>query len=69
MVKNLPVNAGDYRDLSSFPGLGRSPGEGKGNLLQYPYLENPMDRGAWWASPWSRTESDMAEHTQARAEA
>ena len=47
MVKNLPVNAGDSRDLSSFPGLGRSPGEGKGNLLQYPYLENPMDRGAW----------------------
>ena len=61
MVKNLPVNAGDSRDLSSFPGLGRSPGEGKGNLLQYPYLENPMDRGAWWASPWGRKESDTTE--------
>ena len=36
-------------DLGSIPGLGRSPGEGNGNLLQYSCLENPMDRGAWWA--------------------
>ena len=36
-------------DLSSIPGLGRSPGEGHGNSLQYSCLENPMDRGAWWA--------------------
>ena len=37
-------------DLDSFPGLGRSPGEGNGSLLQYSHLENPMDRGAWWAT-------------------
>ena len=36
-------------DLGSVPGSGRSPGEGNGNLLQYSCLENPMDRGAWWA--------------------
>ena len=36
-------------DLGSIPGLGRSPGGGHGNLLQYSSLENPMDRGAWWA--------------------
>ena len=38
------------RDLSSSPGLERSPGEGNGNPLQYYCLENPMDRGAWWAA-------------------
>ena len=37
-------------DLGSNPGLGRSPGEGNGNPLQYSCLENPMDRGAWWAT-------------------
>ena len=37
-------------DLSSTPGSGRSPGEGNGNPLQYPCLENPMDEGAWWAA-------------------
>ena len=46
VVKSLPANAGD---MSSIPGLGRSPGEGHGNPLQYSCLENPMDRGAWWA--------------------
>ena len=45
-VKRLAYNAGD---LGSIPGSGRSSGEGKGNPLQYPCLENPMDRGAWWA--------------------
>ena len=49
MVKNLPANAGDIRDTGSIPGLGRYPGEGLGNLLQYSCLENPMDKGAWWA--------------------
>ena len=39
-------------DLGSIPGLGRSPGEGNGDLLQYSCLENPMDRGAWQPSPW-----------------
>ena len=48
-VKNLPANAGDTRDTGSIPGLGRSPGGGHGNPLQYPCLENPMDTGAWWA--------------------
>ena len=49
-VKNLHVNAGDLRDMGSIPGLGRSPGGGHGNPLQYSCLENPMDRGAWWAT-------------------
>ena len=45
--KESPCNAGDS---DSIPGSGRSPGEGNGNLLQYFCLENPMDRGAWWAT-------------------
>ena len=49
MVKNLSANAGDLRDVGSIPGLGISPGGGCGNPLQY-CLENPMDRGAWWAA-------------------
>ena len=49
-VKNLPVNEGDIRDVSSIPELGRSPGEGEGNPLQYPSLENLTDRGAWRAT-------------------
>ena len=49
VVKNLPENAGDLRDVGLIPGSGRSPGEGNGNPLQYPCLENPMDRGAMWA--------------------
>ena len=48
VVKNPLANAGDIRDVDSIPGLGRSPGEGHGNLLQYSFLENPMDRGALW---------------------
>ena len=52
-------NAGDP---GSIPGLGKSPGEGNGNPLQYSCLENPVDRGAWWA-PWGRTESDTTEVT------
>ena len=46
MVKNPPANA---RNTDSIPGLGRSPGEGNGNPLQYSCLENPVDRGAWQA--------------------
>ena len=49
LVKNLATNAGDARDASSIPELGRSPGEGHGNPLQYSCLENPMDKGAWKA--------------------
>ena len=48
MVKNLPANSGDSGDIGSIPGSGRSPGEGNGNPLQHSYLENPMDREAWW---------------------
>ena len=47
MVKNLPANVEDARDTGSILGVGRSPGEGNGNPLQCPCLENPMDRGAW----------------------
>ena len=59
IVKNPPANAGDVRDSGLIPGSGRSPGGGHGNPLQYSCLENPMDRGAWWAAvhgvPKSRT--------------
>ena len=50
VVKNPPANAGDARDMGLISGLGRSPGRGHGNALQYSCLENPMDRGAWWAT-------------------
>ena len=49
VVKNLPAYAGGVSDLNSIPGLGRSPGGGHGNRLQYSCLKSPMDRGAWWA--------------------
>ena len=48
-MKKLPANAGDRREAGSIPELGRSPRGGHGNPLQYSRLENPMDRGAWWA--------------------
>ena len=58
VVKNPPANAGD---VGSIPGLGRSPGKGNGNPLQYSCLENLMDRGAWWATVHGvTTESDTA---------
>ena len=47
VVKNLPANAGDIRDISLIPGSGRSPGGGHSNPLQYSCLGNPLDRGAW----------------------
>ena len=50
-------NAGDIRDMSSIPGSGRSPGESHGNPLQYSCLENPRDRGAWWAAVYGVTQS------------
>ena len=50
VVKNPPASAGDIGDMGSIPGLGRSPGEGNGNPLQYSCLENPMDGGVWWAT-------------------
>ena len=50
MVNNLPANVGDIRDAGLMPGSGRLPGEGHGNPLQYSRPEDPMDRGAWWAT-------------------
>ena len=47
--KNPPAYARDIRDLGSIPGSGKFPGGGNGNPLQYSCLENPIDRGAWWA--------------------
>ena len=49
VVKNLPANAGDIRDVGSIPRLGRFAGEGHSNPLQYSCLKYPMDRRAWWA--------------------
>ena len=59
MVKNPPVDAGDVRAMGLIPGSGRSPGGGHANPLQYSCLQNPMDRGALWATVHSRKESDM----------
>ena len=63
VIKNLPANAEDMRDLSLIPGLGRSPIERNGNPLQYSYLENLMDRKVWQATVHSVAESDAAEAT------
>ena len=63
VVKNPPANAGDIRDTDSTPGLGRSPGGGHGNPLQYSCLENPMDIGAWWATVQGHKESDTTDVT------
>ena len=52
VVKNLPANSGDARDVGSIPALGRSPGVGNGNRVQYPCLENSMGRGAGWATDY-----------------
>ena len=61
MVKNPPVNAGDTGDASSISGSGRSPVVGNGNPLQHSFLENSMDREAWWAPPWSHRELGTTE--------
>ena len=50
VIKNPSADAGDPGDVDSIPGSGRSPGGGHGNPLQHSCLENPMDRGAWWAT-------------------
>ena len=67
VVKNPPTNAGDKRDRGFIPGWGRSPGGEHGNPLQYYYLENPMERGAWWAAVHgvgkSQTQLKLTWHT------
>ena len=61
-VKNPPAKAGAAKDAGLIPGLGRSPGKGNGNPIQYSCLENPMDRGTWWATVYGVTkELDMTE--------
>ena len=57
MVKNLLAHAGDVRDAGSIPESGRFPAGGHGNPLQYSFLENPMDRGAWQATVHSVAQS------------
>ena len=65
MVKNMPASARDTRDMGSIPGSEKSPGEGNGNPLQYSCLENPMDRGVWWATVHGVTkESNMTEQQE-----
>ena len=59
MVKDWSANARDIRDLGSITGSGRSPGGGHSNPLQYSCLENPMDRGAWWATDHRVTKSQV----------
>ena len=67
MVRNLPADAGDIRDVGSIPGLGRFPGGGNGNPLQYSCLENPMDRRAWQATVHRVAESDMTKQLSMHA--
>ena len=57
VIKNMPANAGDTRDMGSMPGSGRSPGGGNGTPLQYSCLGNPMDRGTWRATVHGVTKS------------
>ena len=64
MLKNLPADAGDARDMGLIAGLGRSPGGGHGNPLQYSFLENPTDRGAWRATVHGVAEADTSEGNQ-----
>ena len=65
MVKNMPVNAGDVRDMGLNPGSGRSPGGGHGNPLQYSCLENPHgQRSLVGYSPWRCKGSDMTKATE-----
>ena len=66
LVKNPPDNEGDTRETGLIPGSGKYPGEENGNPLQYSGLENPMDRGASWATVYGVAKSQMqlSTHTQ-----
>ena len=64
VVKNLPANVGDEGDMGSIPRLGRSLGEGNGNPLQYSFLGNPKDRGAWPATVHGVTKSQTDSVTE-----
>ena len=68
VVKHPPANSGDIRDTGLISGLGRSPGGGNGNPLQSSCLENPMNRGAWWAAVRGVTKShvQLSKHIQMR---
>ena len=59
VVKHLPSNAGDVRDMGLIPESERSPGGENGNPLQYSCLGNPMNRGAWWATVHGVTKSQI----------
>ena len=61
--KESTCNAGDTRDTGSIPELGRPPGGGHGGPLQYSCLENPMDRGAWWAVVHGLDATEVTEPT------
>ena len=63
LVKILPANAGNARDMGLIPGSGRFPGEGNGNPLQYSCLENSMDRGAWLSTVYEVAESNTTKPT------
>ena len=66
---NLPANTEDIRDMGLIPGSGRSPEIGNGNPLQYSFLENSMDTGAWWATvhgtadSWTQLNTHTHTHT------
>ena len=68
LVKILPVNAGTTGEVGSIPGGGRAPGGGNGNPLQYSYLGNAMDRGAWWATVLgvAKSPTQLSIHTSER---
>ena len=67
MIKNEPANPGDARDAGLIPGSGRPPRVGNGNSLQYPCLENSMDRGTWQATVHGVTKSDTTEQLSTNA--
>ena len=66
VVKNPPANVGDVTEGCWIPGSGRAPGRGHGNTLTYSCLENPMGRGAWWATVRGIAESDGTARTPVR---